>query len=200
MKKSLLFFCGFFIVYFLHAQQLKFSVEGGINFSGAYAVDDGVVIKGGPLAGYQIGVSAKKIINQKFSFQPSLLYVHGGTYRTGVDVDHTKYFVSLLRLPLDIIYQKSDKFFFGAGPFIGYAMSGKHTFRGKTSKIYFGNNPDLDDSKRLDAGLDFMAGYVIKPNLALKGCFDLGLINPALSPLKVKSRVFGIMINYLLKK
>jgi len=200
MKKSLLFICLFFTVHYLHAQQLKFSLEGGINFSGAYAVDDGEVLKGGPLVGYQIGVAAKKIINQKISFQPSILYVYGGTYRTGLEANHTKYFVSLLRLPLDFLYQKSDKFFFGAGPFIGYAMSGKHTLGGKAYKIYFGNDPDLDDSRRLDAGLDVMAGYLIQPNLALKGCFDLGLINPGLPPLKVNSRVFGIMINYLLKK
>jgi len=200
MKKSSLLICLIFTVYFLHAQQLKFSIEGGINFSGAYAVEDGVTLKGGPLVGYQIGVSAKKIINQKISFQPSLLYVYGGTYRTGVEANHTKYFVSLLRLPLDVLYQKSEKFFFGAGPFLGYAMSGTHTLGGKSYKIYFGNDPNLDDSRRMDAGLDVMAGYLIQPNLAIKGCFDLGLINPALPPLKVKSRVFGIMINYVFEK
>ena len=181
MKKIILFLGALLIIHFLHAQQLQYSVEGGINFSGAYAVENGMVIKGGPLPGFQLGVSATKTINQKISFQPSLLFVYGGTYRTGIEVNHTKYHASLLKLPLDVVYQKSDKFFVGIGPYIGYAISGTHTLGGRSYKIYFGSDPNKDDSRRLDAGLDVMAGYVLKPNLFLKGCFDLGLINPGIA-------------------
>lgn len=199
MKKIFLLICGLLPVYFLFAQQLRYSVEGGINFSGAYAVENGVVIKGGPLPGFQLGVLATKTITQKISFQPSLLFVYGGTYRTGIDVNHTKYHVSLLKIPLDVVYQKNDKFFVGAGPYIGYSISGTHTFRGRSYKIIFGSNPNEDDSRRLDAGLDIMAGYVLKPNLLVKACFDLGLINPAWKPLRVNTRILGIMVAYSLK-
>lgn len=199
MKKIIFPICTLLMVHFLHAQQLHYSIEGGINFSGAYAVENGKVIKGGPLPGFQFGVSATKIITPKISFQPSLLFVYGGTYRKGIDVNNTKYHVFLFKIPLDVVYQKNDKFFVGAGPFIGYAISGTRTFRGSTYKIIFGNNLNTDDSKRLDAGINVMAGYTLKTDLLLKISFDLGLINPALQPLKVNTRMLGIMVAYLLK-
>lgn len=199
MKKIILTLGALLIIHFLHAQQLQYSVEGGINFSGAYAVENGMVIKGGPLPGFQLGVSATKIITQKISFQSSLLFFYGGTYRTGIDVNHTKYHASLLKLPLDVVYHKGGKFFVGIGPFIGYAISGTHTLGGRSYKIIFGSDPNKDDSRRLDAGLDAMAEYVFTPNLFLKACLDVGLINPALPPLRVNTRTLGIMVAYLLK-
>lgn len=199
MKKIIFSLSSLLIIHFLHAQQLQYSVEGGINFSGAYAVENGMVIKGGPLPGFQLGVSATKTITQKISFQPSLLFVYGGTYRKGIDVNNTKYRIFLIKIPLDVVYQKDDKFFVGAGPYIGYAISGTRTFRGSTYKIMFGGNPNADDSRRLDAGIDVMAGYTLKTNVLVKISFDLGLINPALEPLKVNTRILGIMVAYFLK-
>lgn len=87
---------------------------------------------------------------------------------------------------------------------MAYALSGNIHFPGsfpgpKSEKILFGNNPEEDDSRRLDAGLDIIAGYALKPDLFLKAALDWGLINPALSPLKVKTRCLGVMVAYLIK-
>ncbi len=68
MKKIILLFSTLLVVHFLHAQQLKYSVEGGINFSGAYAVEDGMVIKGGPCRGFNLAYQQQKQLLQKFLF------------------------------------------------------------------------------------------------------------------------------------
>lgn len=203
MKKISFIVVGILSIQSLHAQNISYSAEAGINFSGAYAVEDGQVIKGGTLPGFQLGVSAKKTFKQNISFQPALLFVYGGTTRNLGD-GNAKYHVSLFRLPLDVVYRTKSKFSIGAGPFLGYALSGKINFPAgfpgpKSEKIIFGNNPDEDDSRRLDAGVEMMAIYSIEPALSLKAVLDWGMINPALKPLRVNTRCVGIMFNYLLK-
>jgi Outer membrane protein beta-barrel domain len=179
---------------------MQFGATGGFNLSFASAKEPGVVFHGSPGVRYAIGGFMDMALpNKNFSFRPSLLFSRE-SYAPVLYGDKTPIHISYINLPLTVIYHSSlmeNHLFFGLGPYLAYALSGKYTNRGETTKIVWGSNPDKDDGKPLDIGLNLVAGYELQKNIILTAKFDLGIKQVAAeTDVKVHTRNFGVTCGY----
>lgn len=123
-----------------------------------------------------------------------------------------------LELPVNVVY-KTGSFYFGAGPYVGYALSGKWKewyeedygdgdieSDSESGKIVFGGENAW--MKRTDFGLNFLAGYQLNEKMSIGIGYGLGLSNLLKDPddpqagdnyWGQKNRVFSISVNYILK-
>lgn len=203
MKRVVILFVCVSLYQCLQAQDIQLGALAGLNISGAHVKQDDP-IKGSPMPGFELGVFADiPFTDKKFSFRPALMYSYEGYKVNEFDVT-AHIHVSFIKLPMPVIYHSSvaqNKMFFGFGPFIEYALSGKVSRDDINSsyKIYFGSDKNKDDLKRFDAGACFLIGYQLQNNLFLTGKFDLGLINISDLDAKISSRSFGVTAAYVLQ-
>src|SRR5690348_13449134 len=128
----------------IQAQDIQFGALAGLNISGAHVKQDDP-IKGSPMPGFELGVFADiPFPDKKFSFRPAVMYSYEGYKVNEFDVN-AHIHVSFIKLPMPVIYHSSlaqNKMFFGFGPFIEYALSGKVSRDdiNASYKIYFGSN------------------------------------------------------------
>ena len=138
---------------------------------------------------------------EKFSFRPSLLFSRE-SYAPVLYGDKTPIRISYLTLPLPIMYHSDlmdKKLTFGLGPYLAYALSGKYTNRGETTKIEWGSDPNKDDGKPLDIGMDMQVVYEFQSNIFFGLRFDLGLKQISDEEgTKVHTRNFALTCNYFL--
>ena len=189
-----------------YSQDMQFGAQLGINFSGASAKNSNEKFKGSPLPGVEAGVFADIPLANSLSFHPGALFSYEG-YKPKIDPFTANIHVFYFKLPLDVVYHVSPgagKFFFGLGPYIGFALSGKYHRSGgdepsATVDISFGNDENTNDLKRLDAGINLLAGYQVQKNLLLSARFDLGIINisPSKDDIVYHTRSFAISAGYL---
>ena len=181
--------------------QTTFGAHAGINgasftdktTSGSQTTTDKFDTK----VGLIIGVNAEIPIASSLFFRPELNFIQKGgklkqtevvfgtTYTTDAKVT-TNY----LELPLNLVYKfNGSGLFAGAGPSIGYGLSGKansKTTVGSSttednSDIKFDGKKNANDGKghlkALDFGANFLVGYQFSNNLFLKANYTLGLSN-----------------------
>ncbi len=165
-------------------------------------------------------------LSSSFSFQPGI-----GLSGKGAKIDQSESVsemgfnlaytakgtvdIMYLEIPLNAIY-KSKGFYFGAGPYFAYALSGKQDYvinivasdgQGNTEsssvaengKVNFGNEEGQDDYKTTDYGLNFLAGYQLKNNFTIGASYGLGLANIAPKnedDIKAKNKVISFSIGY----
>jgi hypothetical protein len=161
----------------LLAQSSHFGIKGGYNHS---------FIDGGPLPqgvegiarpGFHIGIF-KEYELKRWSIMPSLLYTVKG-FRVSVVPPSTPPGVSsitgtrafnYLELPINLLYNfkiKPGKIFVSAGPYVGYllAASGHNTTTAGGTATYTEKKFGIGgsgDYKRIDLGVNFGAGTVLK--------------------------------------
>lgn len=201
MKRVLILITCVSICHCMQAQDIQFGALAGVNLSGAHVKQDDP-IKGSPMPGFELGVFADiPFTDKKFSFHPALMYSFEGYKVNEFDVN-AHIHVSFIKLPMPVIYHSNiaqNKLFFGFGPFVEYALSGKVSRDDNSSyKIYFGSDKNKDDLKRFDAGACFLVGYQLQSNLFLSGKFDLGLINISDLDAKISTRSFGVTVAYVI--
>ncbi len=184
-------------------QGIQLGAEAGLNVSGASATEPGVVFHGSPGIRFAIGGFADIALPDKmFSIRPKLLFSREA-YAPILFGDKTPIAISYINIPIPVIYHSmlaGKKLFFGLGPYFGYALSGKYTSQGVTTKIAWGSDPATDDGKRLDIGVDVLAGYQLEQDISLTAKFDWGLKDISAEPsfYKVHTRNFGLTASYLL--
>ena len=158
------------------------------------------------LIGLNLGVSASFEISSGLMFETGL-----GLSQKGFKISEGGYTgtyrVNYLDIPLTI--KKSfagDKIFVQAGPYLGFAISGKSKskFDGETTDEPIDLGSDEDDTqKRLDFGLTFGAGAMVTEKIQVGLSYGLGLAN--VSPYtengyKETNQVIGITVGYSLAK
>jgi Outer membrane protein beta-barrel domain len=186
----------------VRAQDIRWGVEGGLNLSGGIAKETGVVIHGDPGVGYAVGVLADiQLANPKWSIRPVLSFQHEASNADIFD-NGTYIRVNYFNLPIDAVYHPDfaeKRWVFGLGPWFAYGLSGKYTQGGDTYKIDFGSS-DLNDAHHVDFGLDFLAGYQLKPDMMLTAKFDLGLrdVSAQSDFVTIYTRSFGVNFVYWL--
>jgi hypothetical protein len=190
-----------------YSQDIKFGAQAGINFSGASAKNTDEKFKGSPLPGLEAGVFADIPLANGLSFHPGALFSYEG-YKPKIDPFKASIHIFYFKLPLDVVYHLQSgggKFFFGLGPYVGFALAGKYHRSGGDSptvspKISFGNDENTNDLKRLDFGLNLLAGYQVQKDLFVTAKFDLGLINisPSKNDVVYHTRSFALSACYLL--
>ncbi|WP_281233894.1 porin family protein [Flavobacterium gelatinilyticum] len=138
------------------AQEIKFGVKGGLNFSTITGDDtEGINY----VTSYNIGVVSEIPLSEKFSFQPEALYS-----RQGYTFDDDIVALNYVNVPLMGKYYVTKGFSVEAGPQIGFLVSAKN------------DKTDVKDSfNTFDFGVNFGLGYKFENGLNFSARYNLGL-------------------------
>src|SRR3569833_2075269 len=166
MKKTLLLLALIVASMATFAQTTTFGVKAGLNSSKLTVSATGGSISTESLVGFH-GGGVVDIGFETFSIQPGLLFsTKGGksTSEEGTD----KVTLNYLEVPVNFLYKVpagDGKVFFGAGPYLGYGLSGKSkSSDGTSTDVTFGST--TDDVKNPDFGFNFLAGYQFSQGFA----------------------------------
>ncbi len=192
------------------------SILGGINFQNINGKNSvGKTLENSMIIGFHVGAAFQIPIAPDFYFQPGLLLSTKGAENKS-DTLSTKYQLTYLELPLNIVYKATlgtGKFMLGFGPYLAYGIGGKVTSEdasGKsTTKVKFKSTVESSDPfgtpyfKPLDVGGNIFVGYVMSNNIILQLNTQFGLvnINPkdnriANDESVLKNTGFGVSIGY----
>jgi len=157
--------------------QFTFGARAGLNLTNFYGDEEG---NSKMKPGFQIGVVCDYTLSDNFSIQPVLLFATQGAkwpdWKEKINLNY-------LQIPINAQY-KLDlggmKLLLQAGPYFGYAISGKYKWeedgeKGE-EKIELGGDKEKHNMKALDLGLGFGAGLQFGNIQAGLG-YNLGLVN-----------------------
>ncbi|WP_313268456.1 porin family protein [Sphingobacterium sp.] len=145
-------------------------------------------------------------VSPYFSVQPGLSLQNKGGKWKPTSSSETKESVMSLDIPVNLVAKLptggSGNFFIGAGPYVGFGLSGKRkgevldgAVKGDRD-INFGSDAS-DDLKRTDFGINFLAGYQLTNGFQINAGYGLGLTN--LDPKAnstAKNRVWSVGIGF----
>lgn len=164
--------------------QFTFGVRGGFNLTNMDESGEGISPDTKMKPGFQVGIVGDYAVNESFSIQPALLFATQGCnwdfelFGTKVE---TSINLNYLQVPVNAQYKLdlgNAKPFLQAGPYVGYALSGKIKAKAdgfkNDEKIEFGNGED--DMNPFDFGLGFGAGVQFE-NIQVGLGYNLGLAN-----------------------
>jgi hypothetical protein len=145
-------------------------------------------------------------VSPYFSIQPGLSLQNKGGKWTPGSASEIKESVMSLDIPVNLVAKlptgDSGNFFIGAGPYVGFGLSGKR--KGELGEgnvkierdLNFGSNEN-DDLKRTDFGINFLAGYQLTNGFQINAGYGLGLTNlaPASGDM-AKNRIWSVGIGF----
>lgn len=133
-----------------------------------------------------------------FVIQPGVsLQGKGGKFETG-NIE-TKTDLMSIEVPVNAVYYiptgGSGSVFIGAGPYVGFNISGKNKVGDVKSDVKFGSK--VDEMKVVDYGANFQLGYKLANGFLINGAYGLGLGNMSnIDGLKMKNNVFSVGIGF----
>ena len=200
MKTKLIFIiCLFMLVQVSMAQ--KFGLKGGVNFASMSFSSGGYDISPKSIVGLHFGPVADFKLSESLCFNTGILYSLKG-YKEKVQDESTSVKLNYLEIPLNLAYKfsinETSRFFIQAGPYLGYALSGKMKIDDQSESIDF----DKDEVKRFDFGLGAGLGFELGP-IAPSVSYQLGLSNVSDSSeddMTIKNKVFQISVAYMFGK
>lgn len=148
----------------------------------------------------------------QFSIQPGIsLQGKGAKYKADSDNfdGSLSTNVMAIEIPVNAVYYiptgYSGSVFLGAGPYVGYSISGKSKVKGGFAESSSESEFDVDftgddkDQKPFDFGVNFLAGYKLTNGFLVNAGYGLGLSN--LSPAsgsdnKFSNRVLSFGVGY----
>ncbi len=202
MKTKLFYFVLFFVLANVAGAQ-TFGVKGGINFANVSISSSGWDISPKSIVGIHVGPIVEFELQESLFFNTGLLYSLKG-YKVEMDDGELegdgKEKLNVIEIPMNFAYKfalsESSNFVIQAGPYLGYAMSGKSEWDGHSEDIEFGD----DGYKRFDFGIGFGPALEFGPVVASLN-YQLGLANMADDEdVKVKNKVFQISLAYMFGK
>jgi hypothetical protein len=175
--------------------QTRFGVKGGLNLASISLKSEGINPDCKLATGFNLGLISELNLNKNLFLQPGLLFTTKGSKYKGYDVSYS---TNNIEIPINLLYKfgtGSTKFFGFAGPYIGYAVSGKYKEEGVSSNIKFsGDNKEMN---AFDLGLNIGLGVEVR-NFQISAQYGLGLSDLAPeSSDKTKNKVLGVSIAYL---
>jgi hypothetical protein len=193
--------------------QVKFGVKAGLNIANMLEKDNDETYSKDYKSkiGFHLGGTADFAISEKFAIEPGLLFSTKG-YKMEDSGETMSYNLNYLEIPINAVYKidlGSAKVLINAGPYLGFAISGKmkasvarfgENGDEKEQKIEIGSDKEKDMIKPLDFGLNFGAGVDIK-GITIGLQYGLGLANLSLTTdngYKMNNKVFGISVGYKL--
>ncbi len=198
MKKTFLF-AALITAAFATRAQTTFGVHAGINgasFTNKSTVNNQTTTeKSDSKVGVIVGVNAEIPIASSLVFRPELNFIQKGgkitqtqTFFGTTTTYNAEVITNYLELPLNLVYKfDGGGLFVGAGPSLGYGLSGKSNLKTTTGSstseskqdIKFDGDKNATDGKghfkALDLGANFLVGYQFSNNLFLKANYTLGL-------------------------
>jgi hypothetical protein len=206
MKKFVVAFVALISFNAMQAQEIKYGLKVGMNVANLN-VDEAGFPSTSSIVNIHIGGFAEIMLNKKLAFQPELLYSAQGAKfdylfddgaGTLYDTENT-FKLSYINIPLMIKYYPESKFFFEAGPQVGFLTSAKL----KVNVTGFGSDTqNIDEAfKSIDFGLNLGAGYNISKHATINARYNLGLSNIGENESgdnsKVLSRVLSVSVGYI---
>lgn len=190
--------------------QVKYGVKAGLNLANMLEKDDDDTYSDdySMKIGFHLGGTAEIPISEKFSVQPGLLFSTKGFKMKIEGIDgffedmNINVNLNYLEIPINAIYKIElgySKLCINAGPYLGYALSGKVSYDEDSESIDIGSSDD-DDLKALDYGFNIGAGIEINDAITIGLQYGLGLGNLSIDTdngYKLNNRVIGISVGYM---
>lgn len=189
MKKIILSVIAIAAFGFSQAQEVKYGAKAGLNL----ATLNGDVEDAKSLIGAHLGGFVEIKINEKFSFQPELLYSIQGAkseeilWNDGFTVEkiNNKFKLGYMNIPLMLKYHVKQGFFVEFGPQVGFLISAKNDYDYteyyvSDGEVYISesDSEDIKDKfKSIDFGMNFGLGYNFTDNVSAGIRYNLGLSN-----------------------
>lgn len=155
--------------------QMRFGIKGGLNLANesiSSSALGGLSLSPNLRIGFHAGLVMDSPITETISIQPNLLFSQKGFKLSANGNDVTTTF-NYIELPINFLYHASESFSVGAGPYLGYALSGMVSSASQNTNVTFGSG----EARRLDYGLNLTAGYEVSPGLVISANYSLGLAN-----------------------
>ena len=174
---------------FANAQDIKFGIKAGANFSTLTgdAVADDVEMKPGFHAGGLVEIKFTEML----SLQPEVLFSYQGAKTSDREDDlagnisrtESKVNLSYINVPVMLKFYPVNGFFIQAGPQIGFLVSAKSknestfTDPGNLTTNQSTEVDIKDDLKTVDVSFNAGLGYDFTPNLFIDARYSFGLTN-----------------------
>ena len=171
MKKIALTLITIIVITATISAQIHFGIKGGLNLASQSFTSSAGGASTSIRPGFHAGVLLDAPLSESISIQPNLLFSQKGAIFNGTYGFTATY--NYLELPVNVIYHINKKFMIGAGPYLGYALSGTQSASQQSIDIVFGSG----QAKRLDFGLNALIGYEIIDGLVISANYSLGLTN-----------------------
>jgi hypothetical protein len=199
--KKILFTATLLISSTLLFSQTKFGLKAGVNFANVTFEEEGSDLEVSPssLTSFHFGGFAEIGLSKSLYFQPGLS-ISGKGFKFEQSESEGGFSGSekitsnfmYLEVPLTLLAKfnaGTGKIFVGAGPYLGYGISGKEKYELKidgpgtefdesesdSDDIKFGDKEE--EYKPLDLGLNFSTGYELANGLFINAGYGLGLNN-----------------------
>lgn len=177
------------------SQNSNAQIKAGLNLANVSVSDNGSVDEAKMLTSFQVGIIGDIHLGSIAYLQPGLLFTGKGTKAQSGDPSTATYFKSTtnplyLEIPANLILKlplgTNNKFFVGAGPYLGIGIAGKNKTEGKYLGVAFKNENNIEFSDDDPTTLDYEenAGFGILKR------FDYGLNGTA--GIEGKSIAFGV--------
>lgn len=174
--------------------QAKFGFQAIGNASTASLKGDNLAgFKKSTKIGFGGGIVADLPVAKNFSVRPSLNFLQKKSSLVYTGVTNQKFTteseLNYLELPVNFVYKvplQAASVYFGAGPSVGYGISGKI----KSQGVLPGDNEQINDSsdpfkevegetlmKRVDVSANFLAGVEFNNGIFVNAGYLLGLTN-----------------------
>lgn len=157
--------------------QVKFGVKGGLTFADAAIKGGGLEFDTDLRTTYHVGAVAEFGVSEAIAVNTGLLLAGRGynfTFDFLGSSEETKTSLTYLQIPVNIVYN-ADLFYFSAGPYLGFGVSGSSDDGEEEIDVEFGNSVD-DDISPTDFGVNVELGVNLS-NLRLGVGYGLGLSN-----------------------
>ena len=179
--------------------QTRFGIKGGLNFSTIAISGSGTTTTPDSKIGFNLGVISEIPLATDFYLQPGLLFSTKGYKMSNFSGSDLSVSTNNIEIPINALYKLnagSVKVLGFAGPYIGYAVSGKLKSGDESEDIKFSGDNKMMNA--LDLGFNFGAGVEIS-NFQITAQYGLGLTNTFANfgDTKVKNKVFGVSVAYL---
>jgi len=189
MKKLLLSFGAALLLAAGAQAQTSYGLKAGVNLGKFSNAPDLVKDYQSNNVSFYVTGFADLPIAPQFSIQPGVsLQGKGNKYKfdgNNLDGSTTTNLMSV-EIPVNAVYYipaGSGNVFLGAGPYVGFNVSGKSKNKGNLGELGAEGEHDLKfsgDNKNMnliDAGANFMAGYKFNNGLLVNAGYGLGLTN-----------------------
>lgn len=187
----------------VHAQ-LSIQPEAGLNLANMSNSIGGDKVTTSSITGYKAGALLNIGIAKGFYIEPGVFYSVKG-YSGEILGFTAKTTINYLEIPLNLGYRydlgNAGSLFVSAGPYVGFALSGKIKTENLPllgtveDDLEFGDGND--EMKSIDYGANFSLGYISPIGIYLRAQYGLGLANLSnATNTSMKNRVFGISVGY----
>ncbi|MBM3440457.1 MAG: PorT family protein [Bacteroidetes bacterium] len=180
--------------------QKKVGVKAGLNLNHVTTNNEDLKSELSARPSIHLGLVGDFSLGKDFAFQPQLLFSGRGG-KVEHDDHKDVYAFNSLEIPLNFVYRPENKagFFAGAGPVLGYNLSGKEKAHDESEKIEFGT--EAGTIKRFDVGANALLGYQLSSGVFFSANYMLGFTNwNNVENPTWRNNMFAVSVGYFFNK